>query len=457
MSSRLLIINIAGLGRGCLGTLTPQLAKLADTGGAITALQPPVPALTSPSQVTLATGVLPDQHGIVANGWYFRELAQVLNWQRSARLITGETIWEAARKARPQLKSANLFWRYAAHGSCDINVMERPTYWADGRKSPDIYTEPASIRSELYERLGPFPLFRFWGPAADITSTKWIVDATLHLIERHPIDLLLTYLPHLDYDHQRFGPDSAPGRAALQAVDAEAGRLIEVARKHQFDIAVVSDYAFEPVSRPVFLNRVLREAGLIAVEHAQNGELLEPGASAAFAVCDQQIAHIYVNDPSRIAEVQRLLKHVDGVDQVVGCDTLAEWGLRHSRSGELFAIARPDCWFAFPYWLDDAHAPDFAKCVAIHAKPGWDPSELFLRPGLGGKLHLVKRILQGKLGLRAPFDVISGDAGLVRGAHGRIPTDDSTRPVLITTWPRRSDAVLPMQAVKDLLLERLRQ
>lgn len=455
MSRRLLIINIAGLGSSSVGPLTPHLAKLMADGGTKTPLQPPVPALTSTSQATVVTGTLPAEHGIVANGWYFRDLAQVLNWQRSARLVHGEPIWEAARARNSSLRCANLFWRYASHSSCDVNVIERPTYWADGRKSQDIYTEPGNLHDELFDRLGPFPLFRFWGPAADITSTRWIVDATRYLLEQNRFDLLLTYLPHLDYDHQRFGPDSPQGKRALKDLDTDAGRLIESARTHGADVAVVSDYAFEPVSRPIYLNYALRQAGLIQVERAQNGELLEPGISAAFAVCDQQIAHVYIQNAANIARVKSLLSSVNGVDRVLDRGEMAALGIDHPRSGELLAIAAPDCWFAYPYWLEDAHMPDFARCVAIHAKPGWDPVELFLAPGLSGKLHLLKRVLQGKLGIRAPFDVISTDTTLVRGSHGRIPRDDHTRPVLITSWQRPADSLMPMQDVKAVLLNRL--
>ena len=452
MRQPLLVINIAGLSHSAVGPNTPQLAELAKRGSGAVALQPPVPALTSTSQATILTGTLPSQHGVVANGWYFRELAQVLNWQRSARLLHGETIWEAARGADPTIQSANLFWRYATHATCDLKVIERPTYWADGAKSEDIYTEPADVRDELVQRLGPFPLFRFWGPVADITATRWIVDATLHLIEQQRFGLILTYLPHLDYDHQRYGPQSPQGEAALRDLDAEAGRLIDRATERGMDIAVVSDYAFEPVSKPVFPNRVLREAGFLQVQQAENGELLEAGASTAFAVCDQQIAHVYVNDPSAEAEVETLLRDVTGVGQVIKRNEMTSLGIDHARSGELLIIAEPECWFAYPYWLDDSQAPDFASCVAIHAKPGWDPAELFLARGLRGKLHLAKRLVQKKLGLRAPFDVISTDASLVRGSHGRIPTSNEQRPVLIPSWRVDVADVLPMQDVKSLLL-----
>ncbi len=455
MPNKLLLINIAGLGAGAVGQHTPHLQRFASFGSGVLALQPPVPALTSPAQATLLTGTVPASHGIVSNGWYFRELALVLNWQRSANLVQGETIWEAARAGRPQLRCANLFWRYATHSTTDLHIAERPTYWADGRKSPDIYTQPSSVRDQLVAELGPFPLFRFWGPAAGIESTRWIVDATIRLLQQDQYDLVLTYLPHLDYDHQRFGPQSPQGIQALRDVDAEAGRLMEVARGLDLQVAVVSDYAFEPVSRPVFLNQVLRREGLVQVQRAENGELLEPGASAAFAVCDQQTAHIYVRDESGIDRVRSILERTDGVDRVFDRQEMQGLGLQHARSGELFAIAQEDCWFAFPYWLEDQHAPDFAHCVAIHDKPGWDPSELFLRAGLGGKLHLAKRLLQKMLGLRAPFDVISGDMGLVGGSHGRIPTRDATRTVLMTNWDVANSKITRSDQVKDLLVQRL--
>ena len=425
--AKLLLINIAGLAHTAVGQMTPNLAKLAAAGSSA-AVQPPVPALTSPSQATVLTGVDPQAHGIVANGWYFRELAQVLNWQRSANLLQAEPIWEAARKIDPDINCANLFWRYATHASCDLKVIERPTYWANGRKSPDIYTEPGNVRDQLVQKLGPFPLFRFWGPAAGIESTRWIADATNQLLTEQRYSLVLTYLPHLDYDHQRFGPESVEGQAAVSALDVEAGRVIDCAQANGYLVAVVSDYAFEPVQRPIFLNRVLREQGWITVQSAENGELLEPGASKAFAVCDQQVAHVYVNQASAVAEVATRLAQVDGVDSVIDREEMKSLGIDHQRSGELLAIAAAGCWFAYPYWLDDARRPDFANCVAIHAKPGWDPAELFLSEGLGGKLHLAKRILQSKVGVRAPFDVISTDATRVQGSHGRIPDQDRYPP-----------------------------
>ncbi|MEE3373342.1 MAG: alkaline phosphatase family protein [Planctomycetota bacterium] len=451
MSESLLIINIAGLGAEAVTADTPNLLRLSEMGGRLP-VQPPVPALTSVSQATLLTGTRPAEHGVVANGWYFRELSQVLNWQRSARLLTGSPLWEAVRERNPDIRCANLFWRYATHSTADLNVTERPTYWADGRKSPDIYTEPLALRDELVERLGPFPLFRFWGPAADITSSRWIADATLYVLEQRRFGVVLTYLPHLDYDHQRYGPDSPQGAAALKAVDQQAGRLIDAAVGAGMRVAVLSDYAFEAVSQPVYLNRVLREAGLLRVQRAENGELLEPGVSTAFAVCDQQVAHIYVNRPSAVAGVRKLLADTYGVDRVLHGDQMRSAGIAHPRSGELLALAAADHWFAYPYWLEERRAPDFAGCVAIHDKPGFDPAELLWAPGWQGKMKVGWRLLQKSLGLRAPFDLIRRDPTAIRGAHGRVPTTDATRPVLITSWSVDATPPVPMESLRSLLV-----
>ncbi|MFQ5733946.1 MAG: alkaline phosphatase family protein [Planctomycetaceae bacterium] len=376
--SPLLIVNVVGLTPGGIGENTPALNRFAGEQGVRT-LQPPLPAVTCTSQATIATGVPPREHGIVSNGWYFRETGEIRFWMRSGHLVSGETIWEAARSIDPGIRTANIFWRFCTHSTCDVTVTERPTYWADGRKGPDIYTEPADLRDELVDKLGEFPLFRFWGPGTSIESTRWIADATLHVIRSHRPDIVLTYLPHLDYDVQKFGPDSAESARAHQEVDAEAGRLIAAAEGTGYDVAVLSEYGMTPVSQPVFLNRVLRRAGFVRVQRAQNGELLEPGASRAFAVCSHQAAHIYVANPDDIATVKQILESTAGVERVLDTDGKRESELDHSRSGELVAIADANSWFAYPYWLDDDEAPDFARCVAIHDKPGHDPVEMFLR------------------------------------------------------------------------------
>lgn len=448
----LLLLNVVGLTPGGIGEQTPRISQFASQHPLRT-LQPPLPAVTCSSQATMTTGTLPAEHGVVSNGWYFRELGEVKFWCRSDHLVQGEKIWDELYSRDRSIRVANLFWRYCTHAACEITVTERPTYWATGRKGPDIYTEPAELRNELVETLGEFPLFRFWGPATSIESTRWIADATMHVMQSQQPDLVLAYLPHLDYDVQKFGPDSPESAVAHRQVDTEAGRLIDKAAELDYDVAIVSEYGMTSVTRSVALNRVLRTAGYLRVQHAQNGELLEPGASRAFAACSHQVAHVYIADPQDRQPVRQLLEATEGVERVLGEEEKRAAGLAHPRSGELVAIAAPDSWFSYPYWLDDAQAPDFASCVAIHDKPGHDPCEMFLGPG--GKRRVITRLLQTKLGFRVPFDVISLDTSQIRGSHGRLPDREADRPVLLTSWDLRLPDTIPMTDVKQLVIDRL--
>ena len=452
MANKLLVIDLVGLTPEVLSRM-PGLSQAFHDRGEASHLVPPLPAVTCSAQATITTGSLPADHGVVSNGWFSRDSGEVRFWMRSDRLVRGEKIWEAAQKRDKNLKVANLFWRFATHSSCDFVVTERPTYWADGRKSPDVFTNPGPLRNKLVEVLGDFPLFRFWGPATSIESSNWIAEATHYVMQKHDPDLTLTYLPHLDYDLQKFGPGSENARLSINEIDEVVVRLIDRARALGRKVAVLSEYGMVEVNRPVFLNRILRRHGFISVQQAQNGELLEAGQSRAFAACSHQIAHLYVREGTDISEVSKLVSAVDGVDQVLDRDDLNRVGLDHSRSGELVAVAANDSWFAYPYWLDDRNAPDFARCVAIHDKPGHDPVEMFF--GSGGKAHAGKRLLQSKLGLRRPFDVISLDATLIRGSHGRQPDNPAQGPMLLTEWAHGLADTISMTEVKSLLLNQL--
>jgi len=422
-----LVILVVGLTPRLLGPHTPRLAALAAAGG-MRPLDTVTPAVTCAVQATLTTGAPPATHGAVANGWYFRDLNEVLLWRQPETLLSGETIWEAGRRRDPTFTCAKMFWWYAMKSSADIAVTPRPMYPADGRKIPDHYARPDGLHDELDARLGRFPLFRFWGPLADISSSAWIAEATLHVMATRGPTLTLTYLPHLDYDLQRLGPDPAhPALArALGEVDALCGRLIDAAQAGGRRVIVVSEYGITPVTDAIPVNRALRAAGLLAVRREEHGrETLDPGASAAFALADHQIAHVYVNDPARLEETASILRGLDGVEAVWGAAGKRAAGLDHPRSGELVALARADRWFSYHYWLDAARAPDFARTVDIHRKPGYDPVELFFDPALRfPKFSAAWRLGLRKLGFRRLLDVISAeDAALVRGSHGR-PTDD---------------------------------
>ena len=453
---KLLVLNVVGLTPSLIGAHTPNLARFAEASG-MRHLRTITPDVTCSVQSTFLTGLPPSGHGIVANGWLFRDLAEVWLWRQSNRLVAGERVWDAAHARDPRFTCANLFWWFAMASGADYAVTPRPIYKADGRKLPDCYSAPPEIRDELNAKLGPFPLFQFWGPGTSIESTKWIADAAVHVMRSRDPTLTLVYLPHLDYGLQRFGPDDPAIDKDLAEIDEVVGMLLEVAEKLGRRVVLLSEYGIVPVSKPVHINRRLREAGLLAVRDEQGGELLDVPQSRAFAVADHQIAHVYVAEPARVLEVRRILETLDGVDRVLGTEGKRAMGLDHPRSGELVALAKPDAWFTYYYWLDDANAPDFARTVDIHRKPGYDPVELMLDPTMPlQNLAIGWRLLKKSLGFRTLMDVIPLDATLVKGSHGRADALPKHGPVLMSSVP----GLLPTGAidateVKSLLLGHL--
>jgi predicted AlkP superfamily pyrophosphatase or phosphodiesterase len=448
----LVVIDVVGLTPSLVGPHTPRLAALAKEGFLAT-LDGVVPAVTCTAQATLLTGLLPREHGIVANGWYFRDLAEVWLWRQSNHLVAGEKLWEAARRRRPGFRCAKMFWWYNMYSSADVAVTPRPIYPADGRKLPGLYSHPATLHLDLERRFGPFPLFNFWGPAADIRCTDWIARASAHVVEAERPDLTLVYLPHLDYDLQRLGPQDPRIAQDLEQVDRAAGTVIDAARARGAEVVVLSEYGIEPATGVVHVNRLLRELGLIAVRETLGFEMLDPGASRAFAVADHQVAHVYVNDPRVLPQVQERLQAEPGIERVLDASGQHELGLDHPRSGELVAIAAPGRWFTYYYWQDDARAPDFARTVDIHRKPGYDPVELFLdpdRPLVKGRIAV--NLLKKALGLRYLMDVIPLRADLVKGTHGRAPARPEEGPLLIGSRRRGAVDRMPMTGVKDFLL-----
>lgn len=449
------VINVVGLTRALLGDDTPHLTTLAREG-ACAPIRAVVPAVTCTAQATYLTGLLPREHGIVGNGWYFRDLAQIWFWRQSNRLVGGEKVWETARRRDPACTCAQMFWWYNMYSTADWSVTPRPIYPADGRKIPDIYSEPADLRDRLIAEHGPFPFFQFWGPRAGVESSEWIAAASASVDAWLSPTLLLVYLPHLDYDLQRFGPSDARTRANLVAVDKICGNLIAACRKRGRRVIVLSEYGLVDVDRPVHINRALRDAGLLAIRDELGTDALDAGASEAFAVADHQLAHVYVRNAANLAAVKAVLEQIPGVEAVLDRRGQASIGLDHERSGELVAIAQPRSWFTYYYWMDDGRAPDFARTVDIHRKPGYDPTELLLDPSIRlPKLRIAATLARKALGFRYLLNVVPLDASLVRGSHGRPTASREDGPVFITTERDSCADEIPATAVRDLLLAHL--
>ncbi|MAT13676.1 MAG: alkaline phosphatase family protein [Planctomyces sp.] len=457
MTKPLVVLNIVGLTYDMLGERTPHLQRLAEEGFA-RPMGTVLPAVTCSAQSTLLTGLLPREHGIVGNGWYFRDTAEIRFWLQSNHLVEGERVYQTAKQRDPNYTTAKMFWWYNMYAPVDFSVTPRPSYPADGRKVFDSYSQPVELKDQLQEKLGVFPLFKFWGPTANIESSRWIADASIQVMREHNPSLTLVYLPHLDYNLQRLGVSNKEIDQDIRDIDTEAGRLIEAAKARGADVIVVSEYAITDVCQPVHINRVLREAGYLHCRKEILGwETLDAGASRAFAVADHQLAHVYVPRSEELSVVKKLLEQTDGIERVLDRAEQAEFGIDHPRTGDLVAIAGAGAWFTYYFWLDDALAPDYARTVDIHRKPGYDPVELFVDPEIKlPMLKVARRLARKKLGFRYYMDMIGLDAKLVKGSHGRLPTpgrEEAEGPVFISSSRKIERDDVPMTAVKEMMLQ----
>jgi predicted AlkP superfamily pyrophosphatase or phosphodiesterase len=440
---RTVVLNVVGLTESLLGAATPRIDEFLNRGAKAN-IVPAFPAVTCTAQSTYLTGAPPAQHGIVANGWYNRELAEVQFWKQSNHLVHGRKIWEELRELEPKFTCAKLFWWYNMYSTADYSITPRPIYPADGRKLFDIYSWPYSIRTEIKKELGEFPFPAFWGPAAGVKSpqgapdaaSRWIAESAKWIETKYAPSLSLVYLPHLDYNLQRLGPNHPNISQDLRLIDAIVGDLISFFQKRSVQVILLSEYGITQVDTPIHINRVLRECKWLTIKNELGREVLDYGASKAFAVADHQVAHVYLNDHGIENQVRAALEELPGVAQVLDGKQETELGINHPRAGDLIAVAKENAWFTYYYWLDDRVAPDFARCVDIHRKPGYDPVELFLDPKIPAvKLKILRRLLQKKLGFRMLMDVIPLDARLVKGSHGCLPANKADHPLIISDRP----------------------
>ncbi|HEY2783791.1 MAG TPA: nucleotide pyrophosphatase/phosphodiesterase family protein [Fimbriiglobus sp.] len=457
MSPPLVLVNAVGLTRRLLPH-AQRLNALAQSGW-VTDLPEVLPAVTCTAQATILTGKLPHDHGVVANGWLFRDTTEVRFWQQSNALIQAEPFYATAKKRAAErgkpFTCAKLFWWFNQGAAVDISVTPKPWYGVDGNKAFGISGTPNGYTDDLESKLGKFPFPAFWGPTAGRPSTDWIARCAAEVMKEKRPDLTFVYLPHLDYEPQRRGPSGCDMAKQVKELDDCCEPLLDAAKAVGAEVWVVSEYGHCDVTTAVEPNRALRRAGLVEVRYGPFGEQLDLFGSRAVAVCDHQLAHVYVKDPADVPRVKDVLAPLPGVGRVLVGDEKAAIGLDHSRSGEIVLLANPDSWFAYPFWLDDKNAPDYARAVAIHHKPGFDPCELFWDTKLAfPKLRAGRRLIQKKLGFRTIFDVIPLDSSLIRGSHGLAAADPIDRPLLIGHGPNPGSTV-PMTAVRSLVLAAL--
>jgi predicted AlkP superfamily pyrophosphatase or phosphodiesterase len=455
MAAPLVLVNAVGLTSRLLRYASRLAASAA--AGWRRRLREVTPAVTCTAQATLLTGQHPDRHGIVGNGWLFRDTGEVRFWQQSNRLMQAEPLYRIARRRDAErggtFRCAKLFWWFNQGADVDISVTPKPWYGADGNKVLGIAGSPTRLTDRLEAKLGPFPFHTFWGPMAGLACTQWIARCAAEILRTEQPDLTLVYLPHLDYDPQRFGVEACDVPRLVRELDEACVPLFDASKEAGARVWVVSEYGHVTVSRPVLLNRALRRAGMLAVRPGPFGETLETFESRAFAVCDHQLAHVYIREPADLPRVREIVAGQPGVARVYCGEERSEINLLHERSGELIALAERDAWFAYPFWLDNRHAPDYARTVDIHRKPGYDPCELFFDPRLfWPKGRAAFRLVQKTLGFRYLLDVVSLDPSLVRGSHGLPALAADDQPILIGDGPPPAAEELPMTAIRDLVL-----
>ncbi|HZZ78252.1 MAG TPA: nucleotide pyrophosphatase/phosphodiesterase family protein [Gemmataceae bacterium] len=457
----LVILNTVGLTTRHL-PLAPRLHALAQTQWS-RPFDEILPALTCSAQASMLTGKLPTDHGIVGNGWLYRDTMEVRFWQQSNRLIQAEPVYATLGKLG--IRTAKLFWWFNQGADVHLAVTPKPHYGADGSKAFDILSwpdVPEMWAQRLTRKLGAFPFPTFWGPMAGLPCTEWIARAAAEVLTdaAGPPGLTLVYLPHLDYDTQRFGPAGCDWGKLVGELDSACAPVLDAAKKIGATVWVVNEYAHLQVDQPIYINRALRQHAFLSARDGPFGEQLDTFGSAAFAVCDHQIAHVYLNashDALRI-KVSEHLKQLPSVDRIYAGSERAEIGLDHPRAGDLVVLAKPNAWFAYPFWLDDRRAPDYARTVDIHRKPGYDPCELFFDPKLlWGKGRAIGKVMAKKLGLRTLVDVIPLDASLVRGSHGIRVSDAADKPVFIGSGAAPADTIVPQTALRDRILQHFGQ
>lgn len=411
--SHLIFVSMPGLRLADLAFM-PRLAALAEQG-VCHELVPSFPCVTSPVQANMLTGQTPDRHGVIGNGFFHRGRGLVEFWVGRKDVVEYPQIWD--RLAERDITSAVWMAQNIKDAEADFIVTPEPKHHPDGRTDLWCYSKPDGLYEKLLADLSHFPLMHYWGPMANIRSTEWIINGALWLLQGERPRFNFIYVPHLDYAGQKFGPNSPQAQAACREADEQLGRLFDgVAAMKLPDAAflVAGEYAMTDVSRVAYPNRVLRDAGLLRLDEREGTEFVNLGLSPALAVVDHQFSHIYVAHRSDIDGVAGLFEGVDGIAEVLTGKERAEYHLEHPRSGEVILICEPDTWLAYYWWKDDAKAPPFARTVDIHAKPGYDPVELFFDPAM---------------------KAIPLNAALVKGSHGAPAKSPDQYGAIISSLP----------------------
>tara|TARA_Y100000590_G_scaffold361534_1_gene418247 strand:- start:3891 stop:5195 length:1305 start_codon:yes stop_codon:yes gene_type:complete len=414
---RIILLSIPGLTRQHIEEIRPKnMSGILEKN--YTSLVPTFPAVTCSVQSSILTGTYPSEHSIISNGYFDKTYKQVHFWDQPSKLVKKPQIWDLIKEKNSKIKTAVLFWQNTLFANSDIIVTPKPLHFENSFEMW-CYSKPQNFYEEIVEEIGEFDLKSYWGPFASIESSKWIVNATKITIKKQSPDLLLTYIPHLDYSGQKFGPDSSEFKDSVLEVDKLLGDLKEFidTEKLDYEIIIISEYGFNQVNNSLSPNRILNENKLLEFRKINGKEYIDFELSKAFAMCDHQIAHIYIK-PGFENTVKTIFQNVD-VGNIFDKNAQLDLKINNVRSGEIILTSKKNSWFNYYWWTDEKYAPEFTFSVDIHRKPGFDPLELFLD-------MKTKKISQ--------------DVTLIRGSHGIIDNELSKLPIFGTTI---SDKILP--------------
>ena len=356
------------------------------------------PAVTCVFQASLRTGLAPVQHGMVSNGFWLDALKKPVFWEQSAALVSGPRIWDEARASGARV--GMYFWQQSLGESVDAVLSPAPIHKHGGGMIMRNYTRPADFGDRLDRQCGTFPLHRYWGPLASSKVGRAVLTNFFAMAEAYEPDIAFLYLPTLDYEAQRYGPASRAAEQALAEFRAQLEQLAAFAEKKRARLTVCGDYAIAAVDLPpAFPNATLRRAGFFNVRPVDGRAYPDFYSSRAFAMCDHEIAYVYVRDLEDVGKVADALA-ATGEYEAVERRAGQHWA--HPSAGELLLTARKGSWCAYPWWTDRREAPDWATHIDIHNKPGYDPCELFFN---------------GVFSLKT-----CQDAARIKGTHGRPST-----------------------------------
>lgn len=427
MPNNVIFLSLPGLREQDLEHM-PRLSQLAMERAT---LVPSFPCVTWPVQANMLTGKLPQDHGVIANGFYWREQQQVEMWTAGNEVIQSPQIWDLLHQRAPALTSAAWFPMLSKRSGADYVCMPAPVHNPDGSESLWCYTKPEALYGELRDALGHFPLQHFWGPLASIPSSAWIAQSAVIAARKFQPQFFYLYVPHLDYAAQKYGPNSTEAVTALGELDEVLGQLTdgfsEAYGESELLWLVASEYVINEVDHVTYPNRRLRESGLLAVNRKADGEHLDVAGSRAWALVDHQMAHVFVReaDATVVRQVADLFGACPGVAEVLVGPDRKRYGLDHERAGEVVLVSKSNSWQAYYWWEDDHLAPEFARSVDIHRKPGYDPVEL----------HFDFATKSTPL-----------DATLVRGSHGAPATSDQRCGILTSS----AAGILPDTRLRDV-------